>query len=292
MVIAADAGQKVYEIPRHLDNRLGEILHNDGTLSEQNLKRVLAAQREHGECFSDAALRLGLITELEVRRALAKQCELPTALPGNALFGRKLNVVHRANNARTEAIRSLRSELLLRWFARGNQVLMINEVHANHGANVLAANLACSFSQLGRRTLLIDANLRTPQQQTLFKLESKFGLADFLKGRCNPTDLLHAVPGFSHLSVVFAGSPPTNPQELLSLASLKYLFESIQTAFDTAIVVGPPLSHCADAQIIAEHSRGCILSTARHRTQLADIEFATAQLTSTQAVLVGVVLDG
>src|SRR5205814_298368 len=97
----------------------------------------------------------------------------------------------------------------------------------------------------------------------LFKLEKLKGLVDFLKGRCNPQDLLQTMPGFYHLSVIFAGRPPNNPQELLSLTTLRYLFESVQKAFDTAIVVAPPLRHCADAQAIAARVDSCILSARR-----------------------------
>jgi len=291
MAISPDSSHKALEVPRHLDSSLGEILCDDGTLSEQDFKRILAAQSERGECFSDVALRLGLITELEVRRALAIQCELSTSLPGNPSFSTALSMIHRPRGERAEAIRTLRSELIRRCFSKGHQILMVAEVRPNDGANVLAADLACAFAQLGRRTLLIDANLRDPQQQSLFKLDRQRGLVDFLKGSCNPQDLLQTMPGFYHLSVIFAGHPPSNPQELLSLTTLRYLFESVQKAFDTGIVVAPPLAHCADAQAIAARVDGCILSTRRDSTPLSDIEFAAAQLSSTKAELLGVVLD-
>lgn len=292
MTIALNANLKAVDIPRHLDMRLGEILYGEGTLSEQDFKRIQAEQNERGECFSDVALRLGLITELEVRRALAIQCELSMTLPGNDLFSPELFMVHRPNGKRAEAIRTLRSKLITRGFSRNRQILLVTEVNEDDHANVLAADLACAFSQLGRRTLLIDANLRTPQQQTLFKLESQRGLVDFLKGHCNPQDLLHTIPGFHHLSVIFAGKPPRNPQELLSLTTLQYLFESVQKAFDTAIVVAPPLTDCADGQVIAARAHGCILSARRNATPKADVEFAAEQLSSVSTELLGVVLDG
>jgi len=291
MAIAPDTNIKAVEIPQHLDTRLGEILHGQGTLSEQDFKRIQAVQNEKGECFSDVALRLGLITELEVRRALAIQCELSTSLADNKVFSPALSMVHRPRGIRAEAIRSLRSELMARCLSHNRQILLVSEVR-DDGANVLAANLACAFSQLGRRTLLIDANLRTPQQHTLFRMESQRGLVDFLKGQCNPQDLLHTVPGFYHLSVIFAGKPPANPQELLSLTTLRYLFESVQKAFDTAIVVAPPLADCADAQVVAARSHGCILSARRDVTPKEDVEFAAELLSTTRTELLGVVLDG
>ena len=290
MAIAPETGHKAVDIPHHLDRRVGEILYDEGTLSEQDFKRIQAVQHERGECFSDVALRLGLITELEVRRALAIQCELSATLPGNKAFSPVLSMVHHPRGRRAEAIRTLRSELMSRCSSRNHHILLVTEVN-DDGANVLAAELACAFSQLGRRTLLIDANLRTPRQQSLFKLESQRGLVDFLKGQCNPQDLLHTVPGFYHLSAIFAGKPPANPQELLSLTTLRYLFESIQKAFDTAIVVAPPLADCADAQVIAARAHGCILSARRNFTPTADVEYAAELMSATTTELLGVVLD-
>lgn len=291
MAIAPNTNLNAVEIPQHLDTRLGEILYDEGTLSEQDYKKIQAAQTEKGECFSDVALRLGLITELEVRRALAIQCELSSTLSGNKIFSRELSMVHRPKGARAEAIRRLRSELMARCFSQNRQILLVAEVR-DSGANVLAADLACAFSQMGRRTLIIDANLRTPKQHSLFKMESQRGLVDFLKGHCNPQDLLHNVPGFYHLSVIFAGKPPVNPQELLSLTTLRYLFDSVQKAFDTAIVVAPPLADCADAQVVAARTHGCILSAARDITPTSDVDLAAELLSATRTELLGVVLDG
>jgi protein-tyrosine kinase len=278
--------------PQGLDKRLAELLYRNGTLTEQDFKRVLEAQREHGGRFGDTALRLGLVTELDVRRALARQCELPSMLPDVASFSRQLTAAHQPGSARAEALRSVRSELLLRWFTQGNSTLAISEVRAQQGAASLAANMAWLFAQLGQRTLLIDANLRRPEQQTLFKFDYEFGLADFLQGRCDLKDTINSVPGFSQLSLMFAGKRPDNPQELLSLESFRFLLETVPNDFDIVIVVGPPVLECADMQVIAARTGGCLLNMKRHRTRLADLERARASLAPAAASLVGWVLEG
>lgn len=291
MVIATDSKRSSFQAESTLDRRLGELLIDNGTLTEQEIKRVLAAEREHGERFSDVALRLGLVTELDMRRALARQCEVSTILPDTATFSRHLVAAHYPNSKRAEALRGLRSELLLRWFTRGQSALAIGEARRHQGAAALAANLAWLFAQLGQRTLLIDANLRHPQQQTLFKLPSRAGLADFLNGHCNTEEALNAVPGLNQLSVMFAGKPPDNPQELLSLQSFRYLLESMHEEFDAILVAGPPMLECADMQAIAASAGGCVLSAQRHRTRLEDLESAKSYLAPTAAMMVGVVLE-
>lgn len=277
---------------RGMDQRLAELLCNNGTLTEQDFKRVLDAQREHGGRFGDTALRLGLVTEIDVRRALARQCELPTMLPDVASFSRQLVAAHQPGSARSEALRGVRSELLLRWFNQGHTTLAISETRAQQGAASLAANMAWLFAQLGQRTLLIDANLRKPEQQTLFKFDYKYGLADFLKGRFELKDVINQVPGFNQLSIMFAGKRPDNPQELLSLDSFRYLIESVPDDFDIVIVVGPPVLECADMQVIAARAGGCMLNMRRHRTRLEDLERARASLAPAAAPIVGWVLEG
>jgi protein-tyrosine kinase len=277
--------------PSLVDTQLGELLHGDGTLTEQDIQDIFAAQMEHGEPFGEAASRLGLVSEQDVRRALARQADFPLVASGESSLSPELITAYQPHSARAEELRTLRSELVLRWFGRGNRVLAVVEARRGNGCNVLAANLAVSFAQLGERTLLIDANLRAPSQQTLFGLTAKCGLVDFIEGRESLDKVLTAVPGFSRLSVMCAGAPPPNPQELLGHISFGYLMETSPTKYDVVIVDAPPMLECADAQIIAARAGGVVLSTKRHRTRLADAIRVKSQLQPAGAVLLGAVID-
>jgi protein-tyrosine kinase len=277
--------------PSLVDTQLGELLHGDGTLTEQDIQDIFAAQMEHGEPFGEAASRLGLVSEQDVRRALARQADFPLVASGESSLSPELITAYQPHSARAEELRTLRSELVLRWFGRGNRVLAVVEARRGNGCNVLAANLAVSFAQLGERTLLIDANLRAPSQQALFGLTAKCGLVDFIEGRESLDKVLTAVPGFSRLSVMCAGAPPPNPQELLGHISFGYLMETSPTKYDVVIVDAPPMLECADAQIIAARAGGVVLSTKRHRTRLADAIRVKSQLQPAGAVLLGAVID-
>ena len=276
--------------PSLVDTRLGELLHTNGTLTEQDIQDIFAAQMEHGERFGEAASRLGLVSEQDVRRALARQVDFPLAGRESALSS-ALIAAYRPDSARAEALRTLRSELVLRWFGRGNSVLAVIEARQGHGCSVLAANLAVTFAQLGERTLLIDADLRAPTQHTLFGLTPKYGLVDFLKGREALDKVPAEVPGFSCLSVMCAGASPPNPQELLGHLSFGYVIETAPARYDVVIVDSPPILACADAQIIAARAGGAVLATKRHRTGVADATRVKSQLERAGAVLLGAVID-
>lgn len=291
MVTTAPHKRIAPQAERAFDRRLGEMLIDNGTFTEQEIKSLLEKEREHGERFSDIALRLGLVSELDIRRALARQCEISTVLPDTATFSRQLVAAFYPNSKRTEALRGLRSELLLRWFTRNQCTLAIGETHRHQGAAALAANLAWLFAQLGQRTLLIDANLRHPQQQTLFKLSSRIGLSEFLNGQCTVDETLHPVPGLAALSVMFAGKPPANPQELLNLESFRHLLEALHKEFDAILLTGAPMLDYADMQAIAACAGGCVITAQRHRTKIADLKSAKSYLVPTAATLVGVVIE-
>ena len=76
------------------------------------------------------------------------------------------------------------------------------------------------FSQLGERTLLIDADFRAPRQQSIFNVPDRFGLSSLLSGRADLSAAL-PVPGLTGLSVLPAGPLPPNPLELLSRPQLR-----------------------------------------------------------------------
>jgi chain length determinant protein tyrosine kinase EpsG len=277
--------------PSLVDTRLGELLHGDGTLTEQDIQDIFAAQMEHGERFGEAASRLGLVSEQDVRRALARQVDFPCVAPGESALSPKLIAAYRPDSKRAEELRTLRSELVLRWFGRGNSVLAVVEARQGHGCSVLAANLAVTFAQLGERTLLIDADLRAPTQHALFGLTPKYGLVDFLKGREALDKVPIEVPGFSGLSVMCAGAPPPNPQELLGHLSFGYVIETAPAKYDVVIVDAPPILECADGQLIAARAGGAVFATRRHRTSVADAKRVKSQLEPAGALLLGAVID-
>src|ERR1700685_1716173 len=76
--------------PPTAHKRLGELLHHEGVLTEQDIANVLAAQIERGERFGETALRLGIVSEQHVRQALARQAEFPIAAPGGSILSREL----------------------------------------------------------------------------------------------------------------------------------------------------------------------------------------------------------
>src|SRR5204863_1035561 len=121
---------------------------------------------------------------------------------------------HALYHERSEQIRLLRTELLLRHEGAGANLIAVVSANPGEGRSQLAAELAISCSQLGQPTLLVDADLRRPRQYALFDADNRRGLACALAHGVKP--LLQAVEGLPSLALLTSGPSPPNPLELLS----------------------------------------------------------------------------
>ncbi|MET0661213.1 MAG: polysaccharide biosynthesis tyrosine autokinase, partial [Steroidobacteraceae bacterium] len=188
-----------------------------------------------------------------------------------------------------EGLRTLRSELLMRWFGEHGSTLAVVAAREKDGSSLLTANLAITFAQLGERTLVIDLNLRNPSQHLLFGTQAQPGVADLLGGRELLEDISPPQP-FPNLFVLSAGVPAPNPQELLSGVQLARLLTELSSTFDAIILDTPPLLKFADAQLIAARAGASLLVAHRHATRVRDIERMKTQLHTSGSTLIGAVL--
>ena len=276
------------------DTYIGELLVQSGALGREQIPKILALQRQEHLRFGDAALRLGLIRVPDIDRALARQFDFPILRPGDASLCPELVAAHEPMGAHAEALRVIRAQLVLRWFKDQSRALAVIGARARAGASQLAANLAVTFAQLGENTLLIDANFRNPSQHRLFGLgaESGPGLSNVLANRGSINDCVRPIEAFGNLSLLCAGSPPPNPQELLGRLGFAYIVKTTLSPFDVVIIDTPPALDFADAQLIAALAGGCVLATRRNEARIDDIRRTKAQIDATGAAVLGAVLCG
>jgi len=146
------------------------------------------------------------------------------------------------------------------------------------------------FSQLGQRTLLIDADFRAPRQQTIFNVSDRYGLSSALSGR---SDLSAASPvaGLTGLAVLPAGPLPPNPLELLSRAGFGALLAKAQSEYDVVILDTPPTTEYADAPAIAFRTGDALLISRKDHSRIADTERAMRELSDASARIVGTLMN-
>jgi chain length determinant protein tyrosine kinase EpsG len=274
------------------DRRIGSILVAQGKLGPQDIERVLQLQQSQGSRFGEAALRVGLITKEDLQSALAKQYDFPHLLPGTGGISNEIIVAYEPFHPRAEELRALRTQLSIRWSNAGvrHRVLAIASPGPGEGRSYVAANLAAVFSQLGERTLLIDADLRAPRQHRIFDVADRIGLSAILAGRADPSAVV-PVPQFGTLSLLPAGARPPNPQELLSRRALAGLLQELRTEFDVIFIDTPPATRYADAQSVAFQAGSAMVLARMNQTRLADTAGVVRQLSDTGARIVGTVLN-
>lgn len=270
---------------------IGAILVDSGKLSAADAERILRQQKENNLRFGDAALLLGLLTEQDIAVALAQQYNYPYLLRGQGSVAEEVTAAYEPFSPQVEALRILRSQLMLRWFAgdTGQKTLAICSTGRGEGRSRLAANLAVIFAQLGERTLLIDADLRQPRQHALFKADDKLGLSSILAGRCG-LEAIRTVPEFPNLGLLPAGPVPPNPQELLAQPAFVELLDAASARYDVVLIDTPAAALYGDTQTIAARARAALIVARRHRSSLAATRQLAEHLGQLGVNLVGSVL--
>jgi len=275
------------------ERMIGAILIDTGHLSADNVERIMHLKNTQGKRFGDAAIELGLLNEEEVNYALSSQFDYPYLPADDTRLSPDLVAAFKPFSPFVEQLRALRSQLMLRWFGvkTHRKCLAVVSAGPGDGRSYITANLAVVFSQLGTRTLLIDADLRTPQQHKLFKLDNGGGLSGLLAGRANENAAVLKIPSLLSLSVLPAGAVPPNPQELLGRPAFTEILQTLSADFDVILIDTPAAHQNADAQTIAARAGAALLLARKNCSTIRDIDELTHNLQDAGTVLVGSILN-
>lgn len=271
------------------DANIGRLLIEQGKITMEQADSVRRLQKEDGLRFGEAAKRLGLVTEADIQQVLSRQFDYPYLQQGEGNYPTTLIAAYQPFSPEVEALRSVRSQLMLRWFGAGRKSLAIAGINAGDGTSLLAANLAVVFSQLGEQTLLVDANLRAPRQHRIFNLDGEHGLSEMLSGRAG-LESLAMVDSFVDLSVLPAGSLVPNPQELINRPGFAVMNDTLRDRFDVILYDAPAVATAADALTIAARAGGILLVVRKDHTRTADLVTFGEQVRRVGAEVVGTVL--
>jgi protein-tyrosine kinase len=272
------------------ESSMGRILLDSGKLTPDQAERVLRMQKEKGIRFGEAAKSLGFITDADIQYVLARQFEYPYLQPNQGGYTSALVAAYQPFTPQVEMLRGVRTQLMLRWFSEHHKSLAVVAMDSGDGASLFTANLAVVFSQLGERTLLIDANLRTPQQHQIFKLKNRQGLSDVLAERVSTAEVIEKVDALVDLSVLSAGTIAPNPQELLSRDSFVRVNQQLSSQFDVILMDTAPFKVGADTLSLSGKVGGVLLVARKHVTRVQDITAMAESLKYAGCQIVGSIL--
>lgn len=275
-----------------VDRSIGSFLREVRNLTDEQVEKILIYQREHGVRFGDSAMALALATKGDVLWALSQQFHYPYASGELLQFDRELVVATEPFGEQAEAFRELRSQLLMGLFAsdQPRSALAVLSAATGDGKTYFAANMAVALSQLGGRTLLIDADMRTPRQHHLFGIQRTNGLSGILAGR-SEVDVIQQVNELPSLYVLPVGTLPPNPLELVQRPAFGILLRELLLKFDHVIVDTPAARHGADARVIATQCGAALLLGRRHASSVKALQAMIRALERTPTKLAGVLLN-
>jgi capsular exopolysaccharide synthesis family protein len=197
-----------------------------------------------------------------------------------------------AGGSAAEAIRALRTDLVAQHFQAGRRALTICGPSAGVGCSFIASNLALALSQIGTRTLLVDANLRSPSLHSIFGATGRVtGLADCLAAGAGEFGSYVQSDVQPNLSIIYAGGVPENPQELLSGRRFNELLAFCLREFEATVLDTPPANICADARRVSSVSGYSLIVARRDLTYVDDVKALATQLAADHARVVGSVLN-
>lgn len=270
--------------------KIGRLLLQLGKITYDDTEKILELQQEKGILFGDAAMELGLINSDDIQQVVAMQFNYHYLQAGQSNCSRDLVAAYEPFSEEVESFRALRSQLMMRWFKLGHRTLAFVSPNSGDGVSYLISNLAVVFSQLGAKTLLIDANMRQPSQQKIFNVQHPIGLSDIIVGR-GGMNAVRPVETIQDLYLLTAGTVPPNPQELLGRASFSYLMKIVSETYDVVLVDTPPILESADAHAVVEQTGGAMIVSKLNQTKVDDVAKIRSQLEVTGAEIVGAIIN-
>lgn len=281
-----DADEKV------LDRSIGDLMREAHKLTDAQIEQILIHQREHDVRFGEAAVALNFVNNDDVVWALAQQFHYPYA-PGERPESPELVVAANPFSEEAEAFRELRSQLIMGVMGseEKHRALAVLSPDIGDGKTYLAANLAVAFSQLGGRTLLVDADLRTPRQHEVFGLgDTHTGLSSILSGRAEH-NVITQVADLPSLYLLPAGAVPPNPLELVQRPAFSLLVNELLSKFDHVIVDTPANAHGADARVIAIKCGAALVIGRKGRSRMDKMHSLLTSLSKAPLRLAGVAMN-
>ena len=207
-----------------------------------------------------------------------------------------------------ESYRTLRTNIEFVTVEKGARCLMMTSSMHYEGKSTTISNLSMMMAQLGKRTLLVDCDLRKPSLARLFGLDKEPGVAEIIVGNYSWRDVVRTVTdivtggmgmedilqtqGIGNLHIITSGSIPPNPSELLNSRRMEEFVEEVKEAYDVVLFDSPPVLHVTDAAILGKLMDGALMVYKAGDIARTSLKRSTSLLKGVEIELLGVVVNG
>jgi capsular exopolysaccharide synthesis family protein len=213
-------------------------------------------------------LEMGLhnVAEIEVISGLPSLALIPRLRrdgggedAGLSTVIRNVRVLSSPKSEFAEAIRALRTSLLLSVAGREPRVVLLTSATPAEGKTTVSINLACVLAQRDVRVLLIDADLRRPTIHHRFGLNSKLGLTSVLTGTATLEQAVQTIAELPNLDTLISGPIPPFPTEMLGSDAMRKLLNEARARYTHVVMDSPPLLSVTDSVVLARDTDAVVL---------------------------------
>lgn len=188
-----------------------------------------------------------------------------------------------------EAIKTLRTNI--QFTGKNVKTIMFTSCFPNEGKSDVTFQLCQEIGNMGKRVLLIDADIRKSAYVNRYRIKQKVnGLSQYLSGQLAKEFLIYQT-NFLNVDIIFAGPMAPNPSELLEEEAFRELLTEVRGYYDYIIIDTPPVGSVIDAAIIAKESDGAVLVIESERVSYKVAQKSMEQLEKTGCKILGAVLN-
>jgi len=191
----------------------------------------------------------------------------------------------------SEDYRTIRTSIMLSSAGSPPKSIAFTSALPQDGKSVTVANMAVSFAQLNEKVLVVDADMRKPQQHKIFQAKAGPGLSSYLTGKSGLNDCIHST-NVEGISLIPCGPVPPNPTELLNSKPMRQLMEDARNQFDMVLVDLLPVLAVVDPVVVCDLTEATILVVYPGKTKENAFASAVEELRKGKIKIIGTVFNG
>ena len=226
------------------------------------------------------------------KRGIPAKMRMVTGNNGAKKIKRRLITQEMTNSALSESYRVLRTTLMYADTQSDKGAIIVTSSGPGEGKTTTISNLAITYANLGKRTLLVDTDLRKSIVHKLFNVQREDGITHYLTGQVDDHKKLIKATEVDNLSIMTSGLTPPNPSELLGSDKMSKLIKQLVDEWDVVLFDTPPILAVTDSTMIAQQVHHVVLVVRPGVTDRAGFRRSVSTLRHMNIGVTGVVFNG
>jgi capsular exopolysaccharide synthesis family protein len=173
----------------------------------------------------------------------------------------------------------------------GSKIILITSAETKEGKSLISSNLAAAFARWGKKTLVIDSDMRHPSLHRTFGIEKEKGLSDYIISKDEPIDAFVRKTPIEGLSILTSGTIPHSPADLLGSERMKQLIPQLKQEYEIVLIDSPPTLGMADTMLLSSYATAVILAVLVGKTSIDALKRSIDLLRTSDAKILGAVLN-